>query len=118
MTTPNYSIIDNQGHRVAEVHIHSVEEEWYYGRLVSDAIPEALRRDLERYDEVVSNQMLSYLDDAVQAVEKHGLSVRFPDDTCHRVYSLHLDRSGETTFRIAPVPPSSSSRSDSSTISR
>lgn len=110
------AILDDQGRQIAEVDIHGVEDAWYYGRIVSEAFPEGLRRDLEWYDEVVSNQMLSYLDDAVHAVERHGLSVRFPDGACHRVYSLHIERSRETTFRTTPVPPPSSSRFDSSTV--
>jgi hypothetical protein len=118
MATSTCSILDNQGRRVAEVDIEGVEDEWYYGRLVSDAIPEELRRDLEWYDDVVSNQMLSYLDDAVHAVEGHGLSVRLPDQTSHRVYSLHVDRSGQTAFRITPVPPPGSIQPDGSSILR
>jgi hypothetical protein len=105
MATSVCSIIDNKGHRVAVVDVQSVEDEWFYGRLVSTVEPDGLRRDLEWYDEVVSNQMLSYLDDALRAVERHGLSVRLPDETCHKVYSLHVERSGETSFRITPVPP-------------
>lgn len=112
------SIMDNQGRQVAEIDIQGVENEWYYGRLMTDAIPEGLRRDLEWYDEVVSTQMLSYLDDATDAVERHGLSVCFPDETCHKAYGLHIDKSGETAFRIAPVPPPSSNGCDSSTILR
>jgi len=99
------SVVDNQGRRVAEIDIQGVEDEWYYGRLVSDAMPEGLRRDLDWYDEVVSGQMLSYLDDALAAVERHQLSVCLPDETCQRAYSLHIDKSGETTFRVTPVPP-------------
>jgi hypothetical protein len=109
------SIIDNQGRRVAEVDIHAVEDGWYYGRLVKDAIPDELRRDLEWYDQVVSNQMLSYLDDVRAAVERHELSVCFADETCHKAYALHIDRSGDTTFRIAPVPPPGSKGPDNST---
>ena len=116
MATSICSIIDNTGHQVAEVDIQSVEDEWYYGRLLDDKIPEELRRDLGWYDEVLSNQMLSYLDEALHAVERHGLSVRLPDETCHKVYSLHVGRSGETTFRITPVPPPSLNRVDTSTL--
>jgi hypothetical protein len=118
MATSTYSVTDSQGRRVAEIDVQAIEEEWYYGRLVSDAIPERLRRDLEWYDQVVSNQMLSYLDEALDAVERHGLSVRVPDETCHRVYSLHLAKSGEATFRITPAPPPNSNRLESSTILR
>ncbi|HLN30510.1 MAG TPA: hypothetical protein VK395_22390 [Gemmataceae bacterium] len=118
MPSSIWLLSDSQGRRLAEVEIQGVEDEWYHGRLVRDAIPEELRRDLEWYDEVVSNQMLSYLDDALHAVERHELSVRFPDETCHKVYALHIDKSGETAFRMAPVPPPSSNRPDSSTILR
>jgi hypothetical protein len=116
MTSSICSVIDHQGCRVAEVEIQGVEDEWYHGRLVEATLPEGLRRDLAWYDEVISQQMLSYLDDALHAVERHGLSVCFPDDTCHRVYSLHIDPAGETTFRITPVPPPDSNRMDNSTI--
>lgn len=117
METSICSITDNRERRVVEVEIQGVEDGWYYGRVVSDSIPEDLRRDLEWYDEVVSNQLLSCLDDALGAVELHGLSVCFADETCQKVYSLHVDKEGETTFRITPVPPSNATRPDSSTIS-
>ena len=116
MATSACSVIDNQGDRVAEIEIQSVEDEWYYGRLVNDAMPEGLRRDLAWYDEVVSNQMLSYLDDALAAVGRHQLSVCLPNEASHRVYSLHIGRTGETTFRITPVPPPEPNHFDVSSV--
>lgn len=118
MPTSICSIFDKDGNQVAEVGIQAVEDEWYYGRLTRNAIPEPLRRDLDWYDEVVSNQILSYLDDARHAVERHALAVRLPDGTSHRLYSLHVNKSGETEFRIAPVPPPTSNLADDSTAHR
>jgi len=116
MPTSICEVVDNQGRRVAEVEIQSVEDGWYYGRLVSDALPDGLRRDLKWYDEVVSGQMLSYLDEALAAVERHQLSMCVPDETCHRVYSLHIGRSGETVFRTTPVPPPEPNHIDVSSV--
>jgi hypothetical protein len=110
------TIVDHQGRRVADVEIQDVNEEWYYGRLVSDALPDGLRRDLEWYDEVVSGQMLSYLDDALAAVDRHQLSVQLADEESRQVYSLHIGRSGNTTFRVTPVPPPMSNRLDASSV--
>jgi hypothetical protein len=112
------TLVDQQGRRVADVDLQGVEKEWFYGQIVSDAIPEDLRRDLEWYDEVVSNQMLSFLDDSSAAVERHDLFVVFPDQPRRKVYSLHVSRSGETTFRVTPAPPSTVNHSDSSAVPR
>lgn len=116
MPTSICAVVDKQGRRVAEVEIQSVEGEWYYGRLVSDELPEGLRRDLDWYDEVVSGQMLSYLDEALAAVERHQLSVCLPGETYRPVYSLHIGRSGETAFRTTPVPPPEPNHADVSSV--
>ena len=116
MTISICPVIDNQGRRVAEIDVQGVEDDWYYGRLVSDLLPEGLRRDLEWYDEVVSDQMLSFLDDALAAVERHQLSVRQPDEGCRRVYCLHIGKAGEATFRITPIPPREPSHVNVSTM--
>ena len=81
MATSICSVLDNRGCRVAQIDLESVENEWYYGRLLSDAFSDELRHDLGWYDEVVSDQMLSYVDDALRAVERHELSVCLPDET-------------------------------------
>ena len=118
MSSTTFSILDNLGRPVAEFELLELESDWYDGRLVSDAMPEGIRRDLGWLDEVVSNQLLSYLDDAILAVERHALSVRFPDGTCHRAFALHVSKSGETEFCISPVPPPSLSREDRSASRR
>lgn len=104
MATSICPILDQYGQPVAKVDLQDTEDGWYYGQLVGDALPAGLRHDLQWYDDVVSNQTLSYLDDALHAVEQHGLSVRLPDETCHKVYSLHIEKTGETAFRITPAP--------------
>ena len=120
MPSTTYTILDYQHRPIAEFDLLELVDEWYYGRLASDALPEAIRRDLDWYDEVVSKQLLSYIDDAILAVERHALSERFPDGTCHRAFALHVSKSGETEFCISPVPPPSLIREDrsASTLSR
>jgi hypothetical protein len=116
MATAICSVTDHEGRSVAEIEIQSVEDGWHYGRLVRDTMPDGLCRDLQWYDEVVSGQMLSYLDDALAGVDRHQLSVRLPDETCHQVYSLHIGKSGEASFRITPVPPPEPNHSEVSSI--
>ena len=78
MATSICSVLDNRGCRVAQIDLESVENEWYYGRLLSDAFSDELRHDLGWYDEVVSDQMLSYVDDALRASNDTSFPCAFP----------------------------------------
>jgi hypothetical protein len=105
MSLPNCVLVDQQDQPLVQLDIHSIEDGWYYGWGRGTAIPAQIQHDLDWYDTVVSGQMLSYLDDAEAAVESHQLLLRLPDTTHHRVYSLHLAKSGEVSFRITPIEP-------------
>lgn len=116
MANPTVSILDQAGRFIGGVEIEAVEDGWYYGQLNGEIQSEDLRRDLAWYDEVVSQQMLSFLDEATAAVQRHELIARFSDDTHRKIYALHLERSGSTSFRISPVPPPQQNRLSSSSI--
>lgn len=99
------SIIDAEGQEVAEIAISEIEDGWYCGTVVRDEFSEKLKQALEWYDEVVSDQMLSFVDEALAAVDRFQLRVCLSDESCEDVYSLQLSKNGEVTFRITPVPP-------------
>jgi hypothetical protein len=100
-------LIGPDGNTLAELSIADEEEGWFTGKVVRENFPSEVEKALAWYDEVVQDQMLSYLDDAVAAVQRFELQVKFPDGWTHRTYSLHVGRSNEVSFRITPVlqPP-------------
>jgi hypothetical protein len=98
-------LLDAQEQTLAELLVEE-EEGWFTGKVVAQDWPDAVGRALAWYDEVVSHQMLSYLDQATSAVEKLGLRVRAEDGSLHRVYALHVSRDDIVSFRTSPVPPS------------
>ena len=104
MSDTNVLLLDSRGNILAELLV-SDEEGWFSGRVLSQRFPSELASDLARYDEVVEHQMLSYLDEALAAVEHWGLEVRFRDGSTHPVYSLHISQPNEVSFRVTPVPP-------------
>jgi hypothetical protein len=99
------SLIGPAGNTLAELLILDEEEGWFTGRVVWRGFPLEVENSLAWYDEVVRDQMLSYLDEAVVAVQRFGLQARFPDGSTHPTYSLHVDPSNEVSFRISPVLP-------------
>jgi hypothetical protein len=105
MKSERLNLVDGLGNCLADVEIASQEDGWFVGRLVSHRFTPEIRAALDWYDEVVENQMLSYLDQATSAVEQIGFRVRFPDGTSANVYSLHIDAKSEVRLRITPVPP-------------
>ena len=102
------SIIDQLGRQVATCILSDVEDGWHYGKVVTGQFPQELSRHLSWYDEVVSGQMLSFLDEARAAIDKFQLRLRRSDGSITPVYSLHVMRNGELTFRTAP--PATQSR--------
>jgi hypothetical protein len=98
-------LIGPDDNTLAELLIADEEEGWFTGRVVRQNFPPELQRALAWYDEVVQDQMLSYLDDAVAAVQTFALQARFPDGSTHPTYSLHISPSNEVSFRISPVLP-------------
>jgi hypothetical protein len=98
-------LIDRDGSTLAELLIANEEEGWFTGAVVWLNVPFEVRQALAWYDEVVQDQMLSYLDEATAAVQRFELHARFPDGSTHQTYSLHVSRSNEVSFRISPVLP-------------
>jgi hypothetical protein len=99
------SLIGPEGDTLAQLLIADEEGGWFTGRVVWRSFPLEVEKALAWYDEVVQDQMLSYLDEAVAAVQRFGLQARFPDGSTHQTYSLHVDPSNEVSFRISPVLP-------------
>ncbi len=93
-------VVNSAGREVAELKIRGVEDGWYEAALVADQMPADLRHDLSWYSDVVGNQMLSYLDGATAAVDRHGLAVLFADGSRIPMSSLQLGSSGEAYFRL------------------
>jgi hypothetical protein len=105
-------VIDPSGSPRAELLVENEEEGWFTGTVVSQDFSREVRAALAWYDEVIRDQMLSYLDDATAGVESFKLRAKFPDGSTHRIYSLHVGSSNEVSFRISPVlPPSHLSQS-------
>jgi hypothetical protein len=90
---------------LAELAITDEEEGWLSGRVLWQRFPPEVARALAWYDEVVQDQMLSYLDEAAEAVERLGLQARLADGSTHPTFRLHVSRSQEVSFRISPVLP-------------
>jgi hypothetical protein len=90
---------------LAELMIADEDEGWFSGRVVWQSFPSEVKKALAWYDEVVRDQMLSYLDEAVSAVQRFELQAKFPDGSRHKTYSLHVSPSNEVSFRISPVLP-------------
>jgi len=98
-------LIGPAGKTVAEVVIAGEEEGWFTGRVISQSFPFEVKEALAWYDEVLRDQMLSYLDEATAAVQRFGLQANFPDGSKHKTYSLHVSASNEVSFRISAVAP-------------
>jgi hypothetical protein len=105
MTKSQYVLVDQQDQPLLRLDIQSIEDGWYYGWGQAEVLPPQIQRDLDWYDDILSSQSLSYLDEAEASVERHQLAVRLDDGAPQRVHSLHLAKTGEVTFRITPVEP-------------
>ncbi len=102
---------------LAELLITDEEEGWYTGTVVWQNLPVEAKKALAWYDEVLQDQMLSYLDEATAAVQRFELQAKFPDGPAHKTYALHLGPSDEVSFRISPVsPPPGSSDNGSASV--
>jgi hypothetical protein len=98
-------LIAPDGDTYAELFITDEEEGWFTGTVVRQGFPPEVQSALAWYDEVVQDQMLSYLDEAVAAVQRFELRAMFPDGSMHKAYSLHFSPADEVSFRISPVLP-------------
>ncbi len=105
MNAERVTLADAAGNVIANLLLTSEEDGWFTGTVLSQQFPPEVKRALDWYDEVVENQMLSYLDEASASVEQFGLCLRQPHASPRRVYSLHIDQQGQVSFRTTPVPP-------------
>lgn len=95
------------GSILAESRIDHEEAGWFSGSIVWRRFPLEINKALDWYDEVVQGQMLSYLDEAGDAVQKFDLTVKFPDGSTHKTYGLNISPSNDVSFRISPIAPCS-----------
>jgi hypothetical protein len=98
-------LVDPDGNTLAELLIADEEEGWFTGKVVWQHFPFEVKKALAWYDEVVQDQMLSYLDEAVAAVQRFELQAKFLDGSTHKTFSLHVSPTNEISFRISPVLP-------------
>jgi len=96
------SLLDQDGHELARFAIEDILEGWHYAKLVWHAIPNEIYKTLKWYDEVVADQMLSYLDSALAAIDSYHLRIRIGDKV-HPIYSLRITDDNDVSFRITPV---------------
>ena len=99
------SLIDTNGNKLAELLIACEEDGWFNGTVICQNLPIDVKKALAWYDEVVQDQILSYLDEATAAVQRFELQAKFSDGSTHKVYSLHVSPVNEVSFRITPVLP-------------
>jgi hypothetical protein len=104
MIGSRFLLLAPDGKALAELSVACDAEGWYTGKVLSQDFPPSVKGALEWYNEVVQHQMLSYLDEATSAVESLDLRIKSPDESIHRVYSLHIAAPDEVSFRITPVP--------------
>jgi len=105
LTPETLNLLDGSGTSVAQLHIASEEGDWSYGRVVVDDFSPELRKAIEWYDEVVENQMLSFLDDAILAVDQFALKIEDVRGLQRPVYGLQINRQNEVSFRTEPLKP-------------
>jgi hypothetical protein len=98
MISKFWSMIDIDGKELAQINVDSCEEGWFHGTTISHDFSKDLQSALRWYDEVVSGQMLSFLDEAQDAVARFQLRLRLPDGQCEKVYSIQLSTNGEARF--------------------
>jgi hypothetical protein len=105
MNAERMALADADGNVLAQLLLTGEEDGWFTGTVISQRLSPEVKKALDWYDEVVENQMLSYLDQAMANVEQFGLCVRPVSGPSRRVYSLHIDRHDQVSFRTTPVPP-------------
>lgn len=105
MKNEKLTLTDRDGNVLAEVEVTAQPDGWLVGKVVSQAFPPQFRQALAWYDEVLEGQMLSYLDQATDAIDRFGVIVSSLGSPAQRVYSLHVTSQGEVSFRTSPVLP-------------
>jgi hypothetical protein len=105
MSDEKLTLIDADGNPLAELEVTAREDDWFTAKLLSQQFPPKLKDALAWYDEIIEGQMLSYLDRAADAVAQFNLRVRDANGVVRKVFSLHVNKQSEVSFRTSPVPP-------------
>ena len=93
------------GSNLATFAIEEVTDGWYCGTMLAASFPADLQEKLAWYDEVVTGQMLSLVDEARDGIDSFQLRIHFPDGESCPAVGLHVMASGEVCFRTTPIPP-------------
>ena len=100
----NPHITDKSGRKVAEIVIDNTDEGWYHGSILHECFLDYQKEALQWYDEVVTEQMLSYFDESLAIIDGLGLHVHFSEINIEPVHSMHMSKDGKVSFRTTPVP--------------
>ncbi len=102
------SLVAPEGVTLAEFLITDAEEGWFTGTVVRQSSAPGVEKALAWYDEVLRDQMLSDLDDAVAAVQRFELQAQFPDGSTHTqtttCTSAHRTKSRSGSLRFSRHP--------------
>lgn len=96
---------DPAGRELASILIEEISNGWYYGKVATSSLPADLRDKLGWYDEVVSGQVLSLVDEARDAIDAYRLRIELPGGESFPAVGLHVMASGEVCFRTTPIAP-------------
>ncbi len=96
-----FSLVDARGTALARVKVVPDGDDWLLGKIITDHIPEEVRQVFRWHEEVANENMLSFLDEAEQAISLLGLGVLAEDDPTFRpVFDLQIMNGDDVAFRL------------------
>jgi hypothetical protein len=103
MESRTYLLADAEGHVFGRIEVHETSDGWLLGKLTEDRLTPAMKQAFAWLEEIANDQMLSFLNEAEDAIEKYQFGIVIPGGNGFQpVYNLQIMNKTDVAFRLSP----------------
>jgi hypothetical protein len=103
MAVSAYLLADVKGQVFGRMEVDESTDGWMLGKLTEDRLTAEMKRAFRWLEDVANDQMLSFLDEAEDAIEMFQLGIVIPGGNGFQpVCNLQIMNQTDVAFRLAP----------------
>ncbi len=97
-------LIDSQKNILAKIKIHEIKDNLCICNLIDDHLPDHIREVFLQYEEIINNQMFSFLDEIENRINDFNLAIYQEDNPKPlKISDLQMMSNGKISFQISKV---------------
>jgi hypothetical protein len=96
-----YRLTDHAGHDYGEIQVAEIRPAWVIGKLAHGRDFPLVQNAFAQLEEVANEQMLSFIDEVTNALDKVGFRVcSIPEEDCQDVFDVQVMNGNDISFKL------------------